>query len=217
LDPLILSPNFPWRSLLRKAHEKFWISPPRSGIGTTCGTLPTFRIRRLTGVEHVGVGIDDVGRGTPSGASQTGMAISTLHGGRDPSKPRPDRPDKPGERKRHVFTGRVTELLYDCFGAFEGFVIEDCERRHRFRACERGIEKVVRRACRHRSRISVVTASTALAKFDAPIRRRLLAHAEQAAQSDPVHAARATRTKACRSKCRPSGARRLPDTSGSSG
>jgi hypothetical protein len=88
-------------------------------------------------------------------------ADPTGHGGRDPSKPRPDRPDKPDRPdtgKRHAATGRVAELLYDCFGVFEGFILVDCERRYRFRTCEPGLEKVVRRAYRHRSRISVVSA-----------------------------------------------------------
>lgn len=103
-------------------------------------------------------------------------ADPTGHGGRDPLKPRPERPDPSDRDERHVFSGRVVELLYDCFGAFEGFVIEDCERRHRFRACERGIERVVARACRHRSRISVIVAAApAKAATPAPyIRERLL-------------------------------------------
>jgi len=113
-------------------------------------------------------------------------ADPTGHGGRDPKPPRPDAPDRDGRR---VVSGRVTELLYDCFGAFEGFVVEDCERRHRFRACERGIERVVRRACRHRSRISVIAiAAAAPAKAvgtDPDIRERLLEGLSRARGESP--------------------------------
>jgi Domain of unknown function (DUF1929) len=89
-------------------------------------------------------------------------ADPTGHGGHDPTKPsRPDRPDKPpGKGERHVATGRITELFYDCFGVFEGFVLEDCETRYRFRSCEPGIERMVHRACRHRSKVSVVSIGT---------------------------------------------------------
>lgn len=86
-------------------------------------------------------------------------ADPTGHGGHDPTRPpRPDDPNRPpGKGERHVATGRITELFYDCFGVFEGFVLEDCETRHRFRSCEPGIERMVHRACRHRSKVSVVS------------------------------------------------------------
>ena len=46
---------------------------------------------------------------------------------------------------------------YDCAGAFEGFVLEDCDKRHRFGACEPGLERVIRQACESRARVSVLT------------------------------------------------------------
>jgi len=51
--------------------------------------------------------------------------------------------------------GKIRELLYDCFGDFEGFVFETCDGRTFFRTCERGLEEVVRRACRDRSSVTV--------------------------------------------------------------
>lgn len=57
------------------------------------------------------------------------------------------------------FTGVVDELVYDCFGRFEGFVLEECDGRHRFHAKERAIEEVVHRACKDRCRLTVVVST----------------------------------------------------------
>jgi hypothetical protein len=160
----------------------------------TADTIRPRLERNLSVLRHIQAAIPPANRWTPVFQRYVGeladrvramggdpdriAADPTGHGGRKPGKPKPDRPDVPDRDERHVVTGRVTELLYDCFGAFEGFVVEDSERRHRFRACERGIERVVHRACRHRSRISVVaTAASAPAKSieaDPDIRQRLL-------------------------------------------
>jgi hypothetical protein len=59
---------------------------------------------------------------------------------------------EPNERR---ITGRVCEVIYDCYGDFEGFVLEDCADSHAFRNCRRGIEQVVLRACRDGLRIAV--------------------------------------------------------------
>jgi len=53
------------------------------------------------------------------------------------------------------FTGKVSEVFYDCFGDFEGFVLRTCCARHTFRTREQGIEKVVLRASKEQSRLSV--------------------------------------------------------------
>lgn len=129
--------------------------------------------RNLSVLRHIDAAIPDDNRWAPvfqryigeladrvramGGDPERIAADPTGHGGHPPARPdRPDRPERPDPDGRHVVTGRVVELLYDCFGAFEGFVLEDCTHRYRFPACERGIEKVVRRACRHRSRVSVI-------------------------------------------------------------
>jgi hypothetical protein len=54
-------------------------------------------------------------------------------------------------------TGKVRDLVYDCFGDFEGFVLESGDGRSFFKSCERAIEEVVRRACRERSAVTVRT------------------------------------------------------------
>lgn len=83
-------------------------------------------------------------------------AVKPLPG--DPHPGKPEKPGRPGKRPRPGHhRGKIKELLFDCFGDFEGFILEDCDDRQRFSACEAGIERVVRQACRDRSTITVVT------------------------------------------------------------
>jgi hypothetical protein len=60
-----------------------------------------------------------------------------------------------GEAPEREYTGKVCEVLFDCFGDFCGFVLNDCGRTHTFRTCERGIAEVVLRACKERLLLSV--------------------------------------------------------------
>ena len=52
-------------------------------------------------------------------------------------------------------TGKVCEVCFDCFGDFEGFVLESCSHSYRLRSRERGIGELVLRACRERLVLSV--------------------------------------------------------------
>jgi hypothetical protein len=62
----------------------------------------------------------------------------------DPSTP--PRGTEPGI-ERDCVTGKVIEVNFDCFGNFEGFVLEACDcERHRFETREKGIRKLVLRA-----------------------------------------------------------------------
>jgi hypothetical protein len=47
-------------------------------------------------------------------------------------------------------SGTVVEVLFDCAGRFEGFVLRDCCREHRIPTREKGIEEIVLRALRER-------------------------------------------------------------------
>jgi hypothetical protein len=53
------------------------------------------------------------------------------------------------------FTGKVSEVIFDCFGDFVGFVLCTCSDDHRFHARERAICDVVLRACKERLALSV--------------------------------------------------------------
>jgi hypothetical protein len=72
----------------------------------------------------------------------------------------PKPPCHPTPGRLREFTGRVAEVLYDCRGDFEGFVLADCEHRHAYRACEPAIGDLVLRACRERLTLTVVLGPT---------------------------------------------------------
>ncbi|TAM81104.1 MAG: hypothetical protein EPN47_14615 [Acidobacteria bacterium] len=63
----------------------------------------------------------------------------------------------PGE-ERECFTGKVSEVIFNCFGDFEGFVLETCGESHRFKSTEKGIKEIVLRACKERLLITVCVA-----------------------------------------------------------
>ena len=59
-------------------------------------------------------------------------------------------------RERRKYTGKVREVMFDCFGDFEGFVLLTCcTERHVFRSCEKGIREIALLACEKRLTVSV--------------------------------------------------------------
>ena len=52
-------------------------------------------------------------------------------------------------------TGKICEVLYDCFGDFVGFVLKTCGSSHIFKTRQHAIEKVVLRACKEQLQLSV--------------------------------------------------------------
>lgn len=83
--------------------------------------------------------------------------VRALGGNPDVIQPSPfgdgQRPE-PGE-PASCLTGKVSEVVFGCFGEFEGFVLDACASRKAFRSCERGIEELVLRACRDRLTLTV--------------------------------------------------------------
>jgi hypothetical protein len=80
--------------------------------------------------------------------------------GVDPEQipPSPDDPGLPGQlppEKVRCIMGKVCEVIFDCFGDFKGFVIEDCSARYHIRSTKVGIEKIVLRACREQLTVMV--------------------------------------------------------------
>jgi hypothetical protein len=64
-------------------------------------------------------------------------------------------PRLPVKRREREYEGKVCKVLFDCFGDFEGFVLEDCRCTHCFKTRRRGIEKVVLQACHEQLRLCV--------------------------------------------------------------
>jgi hypothetical protein len=80
--------------------------------------------------------------------------------GGDPDKIPPSldgAPHKHGPPRDRLIehTGKVSEVVYDCFGDFEGFVLCDCDEPQKFSTREPAIEKIALRACRRRLWLSV--------------------------------------------------------------
>ena len=72
-----------------------------------------------------------------------------------PSGSLPEPKDKKPDAES--FEGKVVQVIYDCFGDFKAFVLEDCRGKKAFSCCETGIEKIVLRACKDRCILRVTT------------------------------------------------------------
>ena len=59
------------------------------------------------------------------------------------------------ENRENCFTGKISELICDYYGNFEGFILETRVGRHSFRAGGNGLAEVIARVCRERMVISV--------------------------------------------------------------
>jgi hypothetical protein len=58
-------------------------------------------------------------------------------------------------RGRRKLCGKVAEVLFDCHGGFEGFVLDDCCERRLVESRERGVADLVLRACRENLTVCV--------------------------------------------------------------
>jgi hypothetical protein len=59
------------------------------------------------------------------------------------------------EPKTHELCGKVAEVLFDCHGQFEGFVLDECCERKLFESRERGLSELVLRAIRENLTVCV--------------------------------------------------------------
>lgn len=62
----------------------------------------------------------------------------------------------PHDRDKEELTGKICEVVFDCFGDFTGFILDTCREGRAFASRDRGIGDLVLRACRERLLISVV-------------------------------------------------------------
>lgn len=72
-----------------------------------------------------------------------------------PSADDPGIPGKQSGENRHCLTGKVQEVIFDCFGDFAGFVLDTCEGCHHFHSREKRIGDLILQASRDRLLISV--------------------------------------------------------------
>lgn len=132
-------------------------------VKTAPQILPRF-LRNLSVLKHIALSIPQDSRWYPifeRYLGELGDRIRALGGNPDDVAPSPTGSGKPGRTDPDPVpgggsqTGKICELIYDCFGDFEGFVLEDCERKFVFKSCEKAMEEVVRRACRERLKVTV--------------------------------------------------------------
>lgn len=76
-----------------------------------------------------------------------------------PGHPHPVHPlvPRPCEEDLKEFTGKVCEVIFDCFGDFTGFVLDDCCERRAYESRERHIGDLILRALQERLYLMVVT------------------------------------------------------------
>jgi hypothetical protein len=136
---------------------------PRRIIGSFQLTIPVhtvvdilpMEVRKLSVLRHIGESIPTTNRWYPVWTRYLGEIsdrVKGLGGNPDDIFPSPTgegRPIPPDTTDMNFLTGRVIRILYDCFGSFEGFVLRTCEGEHIFRACGKGIEEVIYKACRY--------------------------------------------------------------------
>lgn len=68
----------------------------------------------------------------------------------DPGLPSEGQPTGSGE-----LTGKVTEVIFDCFGDFVGFTLESCSVHHHVSSLKKGVAEIVLRACREGCTVTV--------------------------------------------------------------
>ena len=66
-------------------------------------------------------------------------------------------PTRPPGREGLCFTGKITGLIFDRFGDFEGFLLQTEQGPHQFRSRERDVKDLVETAWRERLRLTVCT------------------------------------------------------------
>jgi hypothetical protein len=85
-----------------------------------------------------------------------GKIPASPKGYQPPSLEKGEHQSQPGAGNERCYTGKVTELFYDCFGDFEGFALKCCGcEQHSFRSCEPDIEKLIYLAWMERFVITV--------------------------------------------------------------
>ena len=67
----------------------------------------------------------------------------------------PPLPGEGGKGHERELCGKVAEVLFDCHGEFEGFVLDECCERHLVESRERGVADLILRACRENLTVCV--------------------------------------------------------------
>jgi Common central domain of tyrosinase len=134
--------------------------PVKMGIG-----LLKKEVRNLAVLRYIAQSIPENDRWHPIFVKYIGQIAEKVKGlGVDPTliKPSiddPGLPQKHEEKEKKCSSGKVCEVIYNCFGDFEGLVLETCEGRKHFKSCEKEIGEIGLRACKERLTVMICTDS----------------------------------------------------------
>jgi hypothetical protein len=93
--------------------------------------------------------------GRVDGLGGNASAIPPSLGGYLPGHHHP--PIRRCEEGLKEFTGKVCEVMFDCSGDFDGFVLDDCCERRNYKSRERHIGDLILRALQERLNLTIVT------------------------------------------------------------
>jgi hypothetical protein len=133
-------------------------------IKTVTEILPRSK-RNLSVLKHIALSIPQENRWHPvfqRYLEELGDRVRAFGVNPDDIRPSPtgsghSEDEPPTEPGRDSHTGKIDQIIYGCLGEFEGFVLQTCDGRKMFKACEPAVEEVVRRACRERTKVTIVS------------------------------------------------------------
>lgn len=131
-------------------------------VGKAATILPELK-RNLSVLKHIALAIPEGNRWYPvfeRYLEELGTRVRALGGNPDEIAPTltgsGDAEEKPLPRpERQSYTGKICQIIYDCFGDFEGFVLDLCPEERFFKCKERSLEEIVKRACSERIKVTV--------------------------------------------------------------
>lgn len=117
-------------------------------------------IRKLSVLRHIAKAIPASDRWYPIFSRYLDqVAVRVREFGGDPDKVEPSADGSGISEKTLIpevgYRGKISQILYDCFGDFEGFVLDLCLNERLFKSREKSIEEIVTKACRERISVTV--------------------------------------------------------------
>jgi hypothetical protein len=129
-------------------------------VNTAAQLLPT-ETRTLSVLRHISNAIPAADRWHAVFERYLQQIADRVRGfGGDPDAVGPSPTGEPNggvpEGEPKSFTGKISRLRYDCFGDFEGFVLDLCPGTRTFRCTEERLAELITQACTTRRKITVV-------------------------------------------------------------
>jgi hypothetical protein len=145
-----------WRYVTGTFQIRIPVGSPATLLGPERNTLAIFKWRLLKMspanrwypvlqryIQYLGARVSDLG-GNPDAVPPSPLGYWEIPTGAEPSG--------------NSFTGKIAEVIFDCRGRMEGFILRECcDREHRFTVCDRDLVDLVLQACTGRYEVTVQT------------------------------------------------------------